>query len=155
MNFDEALKNEKIRSVMVPRGIQVTKDTPYGEVIGRLQSENKFSVLILEGKKVVGIFTERDALKKGLLQGTDPKTPIEKLMTPNPVVVDPEDSLAVAIRTMHEGKYRHLPIVDSNDEFLGMISVRDIVFYLSENYPYEVFNQPPDPHKFSVTSEGA
>jgi CBS domain-containing protein len=109
----------------------------------------------MDGKKIVGIFTERDALKRGLLAGASPDTPIEKLMTPDPVAVDPDDNLAVAIRLMHEGKYRHLPIVDRNDEYLGIISVRDIVMYLSENYPYEVYNQPPDPHKVSVAPEGA
>jgi len=155
LNFDEAIKNEKIRNVMGPSALLVPQGTPYGEVIGRLQAEKKFCAVILAGKKVVGIFTERDALKKGLLQGTEVNVPIEKLMTPNPVVVDPEDSVALAIRLMDEGKYRHLPIVDRNDEYVGLISVRDIVDYLSENYPYEVFNQPPDPHKFSIVPEGA
>ena len=155
MNFEEAIKNEKIRNVMVPRGIKVTRKTTYGQVIAQLQGQKRFAAIVLDGKKVVGIFTERDALKRGLLQNAPADTPIEKLMTPDPVVVDPEDNLAVAIRLMHEGKYRHLPIVDRNDEYLGIISVRDIVMYLSENYPYEVYNQPPDPHKVSVVPEGA
>jgi CBS domain-containing protein len=63
--------------------------------------------------------------------------------------------MAVAIRLMHDGKYRHLPIVNSERECLGLVSVRDIVFYLSENYPLEVLNQPPDPHKISASAEGA
>lgn len=155
MNFEEAIKNEKIRHVMVPRGIVVTRQTRYGEVVAELQGQKRYAAIILDGKKVVGIFTERDALKRGLLSGAGPDTPIEQLMTPNPVVVDPDDNLAVAIRLMHEGKYRHLPIVDRSDEYLGIVSVRDIVMYLSENYPYEVFNQPPDPHKVSAAPEGA
>ena len=155
MNFEEAIKNEKIRNVMVPRGIQVTRKTTYGQVIHQLQTQKRFAAIIMDEKKVVGIFTERDALKRGLLAGVSADTPIEKIMTANPVVVDAEDNLAVAIRLMHDGKYRHLPIVDRNDEYLGIISVRDIVMYLSENYPYEVYNQPPDPHKVSVAPEGA
>lgn len=155
MSFDEAIKNEKIRNVMGPSALLVPRGRRYGEVIAQLQAENKFCAVVLDGKKVIGIFTERDALKKGLLPGTETTTPIEKMMTPNPVVVDPEDSVALAIRLMNQGKYRHLPIVDRHDEYVGLVSVRDIVDYLSENYPYEIFNQPPDPHKFSVVPEGA
>lgn len=155
MNFEEAIKNEKIRNVMVPRGIVVTRKTTYGQVVAQLQGQKRFAAIILDKQKVVGIFTERDALKRGLLQGASPETPIEQLMTPDPVIVDPDDNLAVAIRLMHEGKYRHLPIVDRNNQYLGIVSVRDIVMYLSENYPYEVYNQPPDPHKVSAAPEGA
>ncbi|MDX1386429.1 MAG: CBS domain-containing protein [bacterium] len=155
MKFEEAIKKEKIRDVIVPRGIRVKKETPYGQVVAKLQAEHKFCAIILDGNKILGIFTERDALMRGLLQKTDPATPIEKIMTPDPVTIQEEDSVARAIRLMYEGKYRHLPVVNSKQEFTGLISVRDIVYYLSENYPYEVYNLPPDPHKHSATSEGA
>lgn len=140
---------------MVPRGIQVSKDTPFKEVIRQLQAHKKFCAVILEGSRVVGIFTERDALKRGLLKGIQPDAPIEKFMTANPDVIDQNDSLGSAIRIMHNGKHRHVPVVNSKQEFLGLISVRDVVLYLSENYPYEIYNQPPDPHKFSGAPEGA
>lgn len=155
MNFEQVLKTEKIRNVVVPRGIQVTKDTPVREVVAELQAHKKICAVVLKGKKVVGIFTERDALKRGLLQDVDPETPIEKLMTADPDVVDMDDSLAVAIRIMHKGNHRHLPIVNQKKEYLGLLTSRDIVYYLSENYPYDVFNQPPDPHKISEAAEGA
>lgn len=155
MNFEQALKTEKIRNVMVPRGITVPLGTEYGDVIRQLQEKKKFCAVIMDGKKVVGIFTERDVLHKGLLSGLDVKTPIEDAMTPNPTVIDMDDTLAVAIRLMHEGRHRHLPIVNSKKEFLGLISVRDIIYYLSENYPCDVYNLPPDTHKFGVAPEGA
>lgn len=155
MDFVAALKTEKIQNIMVPRGIQVEPTLSFGEVVNRLQDEGKFCAIVVENGKVIGIFTERDALKRGLLKGTDPKTPIKDLMTPNPDVIRVDESVAKAIHMMHQGKHRHLPVVDHAHGLLGLIAVRDIVYYLSENYPYEVYNLPPDPHKFSGSPEGA
>lgn len=155
MNFGDTIKAERIRTVMTQSGITVPKDSLYQDVVRKLQEEEKFCAVVLEGNKVVGVFTERDALKRGLLKNMGPATPIEKIMTPNPTVIDMDDSVAVAIRLMHQGKHRHLPVVNAKREYQGLVSVRDIVFFLSENYPYDVFNQPPDPNKFSNVPEGA
>jgi CBS domain-containing protein len=156
MNFAQALRREKIRNLSSREAPLIISQTlPLGELIHRLQETKRGCAVVLKKKKVIGIFTEQDALKRGLLAGADPATPLKKLMTPNPAVLQMNDSLADAIRLMHEGKYRHLPIVDPQGVYLGLVSVRDIVFYLSENYPYEVLNQPPDPHQVSATAEGA
>ncbi|MCP5467964.1 MAG: CBS domain-containing protein [Deltaproteobacteria bacterium] len=155
MEFEQALQTEKIRNIMTARGIQVDAKLSYAEVITQLQTEEKFCAVILEDKKVVGIFTELDALRRGLLDSIDRDAPIRDVMTPNPTTIDIDDNLAVAIRLMHQGKYRHLPVVDGNREFMGLISVRDIIIFLSENYPSDIYNLPPDPHQVSTEAEGA
>ncbi|MCC6273886.1 MAG: CBS domain-containing protein [Deltaproteobacteria bacterium] len=155
MNFEAALKTEKIRNLATREGLTVPPDLPLGEVVRRMQERRTGCAIVVSGKKVMGIFTERDALIRGLLANVAPETPIQKLMTPKPKVLDREDTLAVAIRLMHDGKYRHMPVVNAKREFLGIVSVRDIVFYLSENFPLEIYNLPPDPHRISRSAEGA
>jgi len=155
VNFEEALKTEKIRNLATREGLTVPPELTLGEVVRRMQERRTGCAVVVAGKKVVGIFTERDALIRGLLADAAPETPIEKLMTAKPKVLDREDTLAVAIRLMHDGKYRHLPVVNAKREFLGIVSVRDIVFYLSENFPLEIYNLPPDPHRISRSAEGA
>ncbi len=155
MNFDQVLKKEKIKDLKSRKAVTVSKDLPFSEVIRQLQENKTGCAVVLENKRVVGIFTERDVLSRGLLANVDGSTPIEKLMTAKPKVLDREDTLAVAIRKMSEGKYRHLPIVNGQKEFLGLVSVRDIVIYLAENFPSEVYNLPPDPHQISTNAEGA
>ncbi|HCU25972.1 MAG TPA: CBS domain-containing protein [Deltaproteobacteria bacterium] len=156
MNFEEALKTEKIRNLSTREAaVTVSRSMPYAEVRRRLREQRSGCAVVLEGRKVVGIFTERDALIRGLIAAPDPATPIENLMTPKPKVLDREDSVAVAIRLMHDGKYRHLPVVDRKKEYLGVVSVRDIIFYLAENFPLEIYNLPPDPHQISTAPEGA
>ncbi|MFO1464357.1 MAG: CBS domain-containing protein [bacterium] len=155
MNFEEALKTEKIRNLSTREALTVPPAMPLGEVVRLMQGRKTGCAVIVEGKKVVGIFTERDALIRVLLANAAPETPIQQVMTSKPKVLDREDSIAVAVRLMHDGKYRHLPVVNRRREFLGLVSVRDIVFYLSENFPLEVFNLPPDPHQVSSSAEGA
>ncbi|MCE9623886.1 MAG: CBS domain-containing protein [Deltaproteobacteria bacterium] len=155
MNFEEALKTEKIRNLSTREAVAVHPELTLGEVLRRMQEKKTGCAVVLEGKRVVGIFTERDALIRGLLANPDLQSPISEFMTRKPKLLDREDTLAVAIRLMHEGKYRHLPVVNGRKEFLGLVSVRDIVFYLSENFPLEVYNLPPDPHQISSKAEGA
>jgi CBS domain-containing protein len=155
MSFEEALKKEKIRNLSTRQAVTAAPGESLGEVTRKMQEKRTGCAVILEDKKIVGIFTERDALLRGLIAGADLATPIEKLMTPKPKLLDREDSIAVAVRLMNDGHYRHLPVVNSKKEFLGLVSVRDIVLYLSENFATEVFNLPPDPHQVSSSAEGA
>lgn len=155
MSFDKALKNEKIRNLSTREAVLVAPDDTYQKVLKLLREARSGCAVVVRAKKVVGILTERDILTRCILSHIDPKTPVEKLMTPNPKVLDMEDSVAVAIRLMHDGKYRHLPVVNTQREFLGLVSVRDIVSYLAENYPYEIYNLPPDPHQVIASPEGA
>lgn len=155
MKFYQALRTEKVKSLSHRKAVTVEKTMPFSEVIRKLQESKSGCAVVLDRDRVVGILTERDVLKRGILGDTPMDTPVERLMTPHPKVLDMEDTLAVAVRLMHDGKYRHLPVVDAEGKFLALLSVRDIVYFLSELYPYEVYNQPPDPHQISATAEGA
>ena len=103
------------------------------------------SVTVVEGMRVVGIFTERDVLTRVVEQKVNPKTPLSKLMTSDPKVLKMGDSIADAIRLMNQGSYRHIPITDEAGEVQGILSVRDIIKYLAEHFPCEVYNLPPGP----------
>ena len=140
---------------MVPRGIQLDAQDTFEEAVHKLQKEEKFCAVILKEGKVAGIFTERDALSRGLLQKKPASTPLIEVMTPQPVTLRQDESLLKAAEVMHQGRYRHVPVVDSQENFVGLISVRDIVYFLSETYPAPVLNQPPNPHQISTSPEGA
>jgi len=155
MNFGKALQQDKIRNLSTRQAVTAAPSETYQSVVNRLRAARSGCAIIVQDKKVVGILTERDILTRGVLARAPSHTPIEQLMTANPKLLDMEDSVAVAIRLMHEGKYRHLPIVNAERELLGLVSVRDIVAYLAENYPYEVYNLPPDPHQVIASPEGA
>lgn len=83
------------------------------------------SIMITQNERLVGIFTERDALNRVLAAGLDPdRTPLSAVMTPDPQSVSSEHLLGHALHQMFEGGFRHMPVVD-NGRPVGMVSSRD------------------------------
>jgi CBS domain-containing protein len=90
-----------------------------------MKQHNVGALLVLDGTRLIGIFTERDALFRVLAAGLDPgATRLGDVMTRAPQTIHPDEPFLRALRMMHEGKFRHLPVVEY-DRPLGMVSVRD------------------------------
>lgn len=86
------------------------------------------SILICDGGKLLGIFTERDLLARVVAPGLDPtRTRLGEVMTADPDTIDANEPVIEAIRRMDEFSYRHLPVME-NGEVLGVISMRDLPF---------------------------
>lgn len=97
-----------------------------------LQASGGTCILVGDGKKVVGIFTERDVLKKVTLSGQDPKTTaITTLMTPNPVTVNRQATVGEVLTKMRDGKFRHLVVADAYGNAEGVLAMRDLTDYLA------------------------
>ncbi len=121
-------------SVLAPREpMLVHRDTPVGEVLRRLVNWKVGSVLIVdENEQLVGIFTERDALLRiGSEVEQISDQPVASYMSPAPVTVQHNDSIALALHRMDLGGYRHLPVLQGG-QVMGVISVRDILQYCAE-----------------------
>jgi CBS domain-containing protein len=81
-----------------------------------------------ENKKVAGIFTERDVLRRVSLSGRAPaEMPVRELMTTPVEMATLDTTPGQALATMVEYHYRHLPIVDDDGQLLGMLSIRDVL----------------------------
>jgi len=105
--------------------LTVTRDTTVTDAALRMQTFNKGAVMVVEGSRLVGIFTERDALFRVVAARRDPATtPIGDVMTRDPQTIHPDQPFVEALRMMHEGRYRHLPVVEDGRP-LGMVSSRD------------------------------
>ncbi len=92
--------------------------------VRRMQDEQIGCVLVVDGERLVGVFTEHDALLK--LAGTpmDGVT-VDEVMTPDPVVLRHQDNVAVAIHKMAVGGFRHIPLVEDGAP-TGIVTSRDI-----------------------------
>jgi CBS domain-containing protein len=91
--------------------------------------------LIMRGDELIGIATERDILTKALHKDFDlEKTPITKIMTPNPDILTSEDKIVHARNKMAIGGYRHIPIRQPDGSY-QVISGRDILAYLANRFP--------------------
>jgi CBS domain-containing protein len=90
-----------------------------------MKQHNVGALLVMDGSRLSGIFTERDALFRVVAAARDPVlTPLAEVMTPQPQTIHPDEPFLQALRIMHKGRFRHLPVVEF-DRPLGMVSVRD------------------------------
>ncbi|HXX58850.1 MAG TPA: NADH-ubiquinone oxidoreductase-F iron-sulfur binding region domain-containing protein, partial [Thermodesulfovibrionales bacterium] len=95
-----------------------------------MDGNNVGSILVYDNdKKLAGIFTERDIMHCFTKNISFKDDTIEKVMTPNPLVLDSSTDISVAITVMSEKKIRHLPVME-DEKIVGMISYRDLVSYL-------------------------
>lgn len=87
------------------------------------------SVLVTgERDRVKGIFTERDLICRVISPGLSPQlTPLEAAMTPRPRTMTAGSSIALALESFSSGKYRHLPVVDDEENLLGVLSLKDFI----------------------------
>jgi CBS domain-containing protein len=92
-----------------------------------LSEKNIGAVLVMEGTKLVGIFSERDYARKGELQGrTAGSTAIREVMTSNIASVTPDQMVEECRRIMGERRIRHLPVLDG-EKVIGVLSSKDIL----------------------------
>jgi CBS domain-containing protein len=117
--------SEPIRHVMErKRLVLAAPDVSVRAAAGLMAANKVGAVMVVEGSRLVGIFTERDAVFRVIAQRRDPETTrLAEVMTPSPVTVSPQDSFGYALILMHENGFRHVPVV-VNGEPIGIVSAR-------------------------------
>jgi CBS domain-containing protein len=154
----ELARNLKTDSVSRLHPTDLRKVAPgqtVAEAVSLMRQHRVGCLLVCEGDRLVGVFTERDLLRRVLAPGRPLTTLVVDCMTPDPVTVNPKDSVSAAIRRMEEGGYRHLPVVENDGQPVGVLSVKRIVHYLAEHFPDTVYNVHPNPDAVPQAPEGA
>lgn len=131
-------------SVLNPKDpLCVQQTVSIEDVIGIL-TKNKIGCVLIcdETKKMTGIFTERDLLLKvvGALKPVDWKRSIQEVMTPNPMGIEPDETIAFALNLMSHGGFRHLPLIDKDGFPIGVISVKDVIDYIVNKMTDDLLN---------------
>ncbi len=117
--------SQRLKSVMQPKKLLTAPpETSVAEAARLMQKKGVGAVLIVEGKRLVGVFTERDAVFRVIAKGLDPQaTTVRDVMTSDPRTAGPNDSFGRALAMMHENGFRHVPVVE-NGEPIGIVSAR-------------------------------
>jgi len=115
-----------LRSVIAGQTPVTVRSTATVTEVARVMREgNVGAAMVLEGTRLAGIFTERDALFRVLAAAQDPQaTVVSTVMTRNPQTIHPDKPFDEALRMMYEGRFRHVPVVEDGRP-LGMVSARD------------------------------
>ncbi len=103
------------------------------EVAQAMVERNIGAVPVLRDGSLVGVFSERDLMRRVVVEGRDPaRTLVGEVMTENPLTVEPNADLETCIFLMRRHGFRHLPICQ-DQQLRGMVSMRDIILHdLSE-----------------------
>lgn len=98
-----------------------------GEAASLMAQRHVGSVLVTQGGRLAGIFTERDIVRAVSQDVQAPDEPVEHWFTPNPTTATPEMSIDQARELMLERHFRHLPVTDGpGGVVIGMLSMRDV-----------------------------
>lgn len=141
-SFARSVMEDNLGELDQDETISVAPDTPAIEVALLMKNSNSGCALVLDGKRLVGIFTEHDVLKK--LTGeslkasvarrssaSDLEVPVKELMSANPETLHERDSVASALNKMSLGRYRHLP-VKRNDGTYTVASIKHVLKYIAQ-----------------------
>lgn len=120
--------NEKtVRDVMNREPLSVDRNAPLGEVVKIMADKNIGAVIVTDGGKPAGIFSERDLLKKVVAQDVDvSKSTIGQVSTLKLTGIKSSSSIETCAREMYRLNLRHFP-VSEDGKIVGMISVRDVI----------------------------
>lgn len=114
--------------------ICVQPTTSVHEVVQTMRNNRIGCVCVVEDNALVGIFTERDALKRAISKKIDLKnTKVRQVMTVNPEYLYMDDEIAFALNRMHVGGFRHVPLLNLSGHPVGVISIKDIVAHLMKS----------------------
>ena len=156
--FAYAIMRRPIRSLPTLKPpINLPRSTSVREAVGKMNEGRVGCVLIEDSGRLVGIFTERDVLKRIVAENLDTsRTTLDAVMTPNPEFLTPDDRIAYALNKMSVGGFRHIPLVDAGGHPVGVVAMRNIVDYVVDLFPEEILNLPPEPAlSVSRSREGA
>jgi CBS domain-containing protein len=119
-----------IAEVIREKGTEVYKIDPQATVFAAVQlmvSRGVGSVAVVEGGRLIGMLTERDYLRKVVLEGRTSRTSlVREIMTPRVIVASPADGIDDCLEVMTRHRVRHLPVLD-HGELVGLVSIGDLV----------------------------
>jgi CBS domain-containing protein len=140
-----ALLDDTVNMLAPSEPLRFKPDQSVARAIASMVQNRRAAVVIVDdGDRLVGIFTERDVLTRVMGAGRVARdTLLGDVMTPEPESLRPVDRICYAINRMHAGGFRSLPLVDEAHRPIGIITVNDVVRWLAEVFPEAVLNMRP------------
>ena len=132
--------NAPITAILDRKGrtvFSVSPRTSVADAVAEMNRHRVGSVLVLEGGKLVGIFTERDVLRRVVGASVDPRqSVVADVMTSGVITISPEATVEETMVLFTEKRCRHLPVLDQG-QLVGTISIGDITRWMADAHQAE------------------
>lgn len=132
--LEEALAEEAMTAIRHEPFSTIPPTTPVREAVRQLAEKNVACLLIEHDRKLLGVFSDRDVLNKVALEYDQVKDePVRHVMGTNPVFVYDTDPPGAALAVMAVAGYRHVPVLNLDDELVGIVSPQRVTAFLSRH----------------------
>lgn len=149
------IKNESVTMLDLSKFVEVDIRDSVRQVIAQMKATKHNCALIVENDILVGIFTDRDILRKVIGFAETLEQSISELMTKHPATVDSQTSIADAIFKMESKHYRNLPVVDKHHKIVGNLTSYSLMCAFTDCFARQIYNLPPNPECVCNKREGA
>ena len=154
-DLESVLVSERLTDAVSKPPLILEFDANVAQAIRLMQKESRGCVLLVSGGKLVGIFTERDVLLKIAGHPIDvEQAKVSDYMTRDPVALPADSNVAFALNRMVAEGFRHIPLVDDEGRPTGVVSMRELIEYLTDFFRKDILTLPPNPHTAFRTPEG-
>jgi CBS domain-containing protein len=128
--------NAPITAILDRKGrnvFSISSTATVSDAVAEMNRHRVGSILVIDNGRLVGIFTERDVLRRVVGAGVDPKTSrVADVMTANVITISPEATIDETMRIFTEKRCRHLPVLDEG-RLAGTISIGDITRWVADS----------------------
>jgi CBS domain-containing protein len=132
--------NAPIAAILERKGrtvFSVASHASIAEAVDEMNRHRVGSVLVIDDNRLVGIFTERDVLRRVVGAGVDPhQRRVAEVMTPNVIAISPDTTIEQAMVFFTEKRCRHLPVIDHGC-LVGTISIGDVTRWMADAHRAE------------------
>ncbi len=155
MTVEIDLQQQRVTHLDLTSFATVKTGTKVREALVRMRRSRVSAILVQNGNGLIGIFTERDVLLKVADNPSALDQVVDDLMTADPQTVTSDTSVGRALQLMNAGDYRNVPVRDQSGAVIGNLSQQAMITFLTDHFPREIYNLPPDPEMIPTTREGA
>mgnify|MGYP003574110324 CR=1 FL=1 len=155
MSLEIDLQHEQVIHLDISNFIQVDSGTSVKDTVEQMRTTDHNCAIITKDNALIGIFTDRDLLRKVVDAPDTWDAPIDNVMTTSPITVAANRPAYEALDLMDKEHFRNVPVVASSGKVIGNLTHHAIIKYLAGRFPESVYNLPPQPNQVSEKRGGA
>ena len=126
-NQNSGKGSRQVRDVMTPNPETVTEKDSVRDAARIMKDRDTGVVPVVDGKKIIGMITDRDIVVRGLAEGRNlENASVTELMTKQVRSVREDATISEALEMMSSADVRRVPVVNTNDELVGIVSLGDV-----------------------------